>query len=271
MSKIHATAIIESGAKIDEDVSVGAYSIIGANVRIKRGTIIASHVVIEGNTEIGEDNRIFQFASIGAIPQDLKYMGEPSTLVIGSGNMIREYVTMHPGTKGGLMTTVVGDRNLFMANSHVAHDCVIGSDNVFANSAALAGHVTITSNVIVGGLVGIHQFCRVGNYAFVSGGSMVGHDVPPFSIAQGDRCYMRGLNLIGLQRAGFTSEQITSIKKAYRLLFTSGGHIKGDKSELLPEELRQEEPVKLLLEFIATTSRGMLAPASASGRQTEDE
>jgi UDP-N-acetylglucosamine acyltransferase len=188
-------------------------------------------------------------------------------LIVGAGNMIRECVTMHRGTEHGNMRTVVGSGNLLMANSHVAHDCVIGDNNVFANSAGLAGHVTIFNNVILGGMVGIHQFCRIGSYAFLSAGSMIGHDVPPYCIAQGDRCFLRGLNLIGLQRSGFTAEQISDIKKTYRTLFMRSGHIRNKMPEM-PEELASKPHVKAMLDFIAETQRGILS--TSRDHQTRD-
>lgn len=254
---IHAAAIVDPKAEIDDDVEVGAFSIIGPNVKIGKGTRIAPHVVIEGITELGPDNEVFQFASIGAKPQDLKYHGEPSTLVIGSANKIREYVTLQPGTEQGGMTTRVGDRNLFMANSHVGHDCIIGSDNVFANSAGLAGHVTVFDKVILGGLVGIHQFCRIGDLSFLSAGSMIGHDVPPYCIAQGDRCFLRGINTIGLQRAGFSEDQIAETKKAYRML-ASSGHSRGKVADF-PEELSNKPHIKKMLDFVETSERGIMS------------
>ena len=190
----------------------------------------------------------------------MKYDGEPSTLVIGSGNKIREFVTLQPGTASGRMTTTIGDNNLFMANCHVGHDCSVGSNNIFANSAGLAGHVTIHDNVILGGLVGIHQFVRIGNNAFLSAGSMVGKDIPPFCFAQGDRCYLRGLNLVGLQRAGFSPDDVSAIKKAYRHLFSSVGNL-AKKVESLPKELTSAKPVEVMLEFLAGSERGVTLPA----------
>jgi UDP-N-acetylglucosamine acyltransferase len=257
---IHATAIVDSHAELGEDVQVGPYSIIGPHVKIGSGTRIGPHVVIEGHTTLGPGNDIYQFAALGAAPQDLKYAGEPSELILGAGNKVREFVTLHPGTAKGTMKTVVGDNNLFMANCHVGHDCRVGNNNVLANSAGLAGHVTILNNVILGGMVGIHQFCRIGNYVIISAGSMVGHDIPPYCIAQGDRCFLRGVNLIGLERAGMTADEISEIKKVYRTLFSTVGHLK-DKIEALPADLADRPRIKLMLDFIRESERGVMNPA----------
>jgi UDP-N-acetylglucosamine acyltransferase len=256
---IHPTAIVDSKAEIGVEVQIGAYSIIGPNVKIGDRSWIGPHVIIEGRTTLGSECEIFQFASIGSKPQDLKFHDEPSTLIIGAKNKIREFVTLQPGTEHGHMTTVIGDNNLFMANSHVGHDCRIGSNNVFANSAGLAGHVSIASNVILGGLIGIHQFVRIGDYVMLSGGSMVGHDIPPYCIAQGDRCFLRGVNTIGLQRAGFSEEEIMAVKKVYRLLFSTVGGVT-EKISKLPAELSERPHIKHMLEFIEGSERGISSP-----------
>ena len=253
---IHKTAIIENGAEIGEGVEVGAYSVIGSNVKIGDKCKIGPHAVIEGDTTIGEETRVFQFASIGADPQDLSYRGEKTELIIGSRNKIREFVTLQPGTNKGTKKTIIGDGNLFMANCHVGHDCRVGNNNVFANSAGLAGHVTIFNNTVVGGLVGIHQFTRIGDFSMLSAGSMVGQDVPPFSIAQGDRCRLRGINVIGLQRANFASEEISAIKKAYRVLFSAPGNIK-EKEAQLDDSLLEFASVRHMVEFTKETERGV--------------
>ncbi len=219
---IHQTAIVHSGAQIDENVAVGAYSIIGEHVRIGSGTTVGPHAVIDGWTEIGRENRIFQFASVGAPPQDLKYNGEKTLLTIGDRNTIREFATLHRGTADGGGLTAVGDNNLFMAYSHVAHDCRLGNQVILANGATLAGHVEIDDFAILGGLCAVHQFTRVGAHVMISGGSMVAQDVPPFSIAQGDRAKTVGINQVGLKRRGFSEETIRAIKQAYKLVFRSG-------------------------------------------------
>lgn len=262
--KVHSTAIIEEGAELGVDVEVGPYSIIRQHVKIGDRSQIGPHVVIEGYTTLGEENRIFQFASIGAAPQDLKFKNEPSTLVIGARNTIREFVTLQPGTATGTMTTTIGDNNLFMANSHVAHDCRVGSFNVFANSSALAGHVQIGNRVIVGGLVAVHQFARIGDLAMLGGGSMVSSDVPPYCIGQGDRCVLRGVNTIGLERAGLNEEEVAEVRRVYRHLFSSVGHLK-EKVETLPAPLAEKAHIKSMLAFIASSSRGICQPGKTAG------
>jgi UDP-N-acetylglucosamine acyltransferase len=260
---VHETAIISEGARLDPSVQVGPYSIIGPNVEIGKDTRVHSHVVIDGFTKIGSANDIFPFASVGLAPQDLKFSGEPSTLEIGDRNKIRESVTIQPGTAHGLMRTVIGSDNLFMANSHVGHDCTVGNNNVFANCVGLAGHVTVEDGVIMGGMSGVHQFSRLGRLSFISGGAMVGLDVPPYTFAQGDRCSIRGLNLVGLQRAGFLPEDILAIKKAYRHLFSSIGHLK-EKIETLPYEVSSNQNVASFLEFISNSTRGITMPVRSS-------
>lgn len=221
-SRIHPTAIVASGAELAPDVTVGPYAVIGPRVRIGAGSTVAAHVVIEGRTTIGARNQIFQFASIGAAPQDLKYHGEDSELVIGDDNRIREFCTLQPGTEGGGMLTRVGNGNLLMNYAHVAHDCVLGDRNIVANGTQLGGHVTIEHNVVIGALSGIHQFARLGESAIIGAGSMVSQDVPPFCNATGDRATLHGLNTLGLKRRGFSDETIQALKRAYRLMFTAG-------------------------------------------------
>ncbi len=255
-SSIHSTAVVASGAQIAENVQIGPYSVIGANVKIGAGTWVGPHVVVEGHTTIGENNRLFQFASIGSAPQDLKYKGEPTLLIIGDSNIIREYVTLQPGTIQANGKTVIGNGNLFMASSHVGHDCVVGNGNVFANNVAVAGHVTIQDKVIIGGMAGIHQFCTIGNHAMLSGGSMVVKDVPPYCIAQGDRANLRGLNTLGLQRAGFEKEQIFNIKKAYRSLFMAKGKM-SERINSIPSEIAIQPYISTMIEFIKSSQRGI--------------
>ena len=218
---IHPTAIVSSSAKLGEGTTVGAFSIIGPDVVIGANNVVRSHVVIEGRTRIGDENIFYQFSSIGAAPQDLKYHGEPSELHIGSHNIIRECVTLQPGTEGGIMRTSIGDHNLFMANTHVGHDSIVGSRCVIANGAALAGHVTLGSGVIVGGLSGIHQFVRLGDVSMIGAGAMVAQDIPPYCMAQGDRATIQGLNRIGLERNGGTREDLATLREIYRIVFTS--------------------------------------------------
>ncbi len=256
---VHPTAVVAPGATLGSGCSVGPYSVIGPSVRIGAGTRVGSHVVIEGHTSIGEGNTIYQFASIGSEPQDLKFKGEASTLTIGDKNIIREYVTLQPGTEGGGMKTVIGNGNLFMANTHVGHDSIIGDSNVFANSSALSGHVIIGNKVTVGGLSGIHQFVRVGDLAILGGGSMVTKDIPPFTMAQGDRAELIGLNLVGLERRGYTSEQIALLKGLYRDTLRAKGLLK-DKIAQAREMLKDFDAGNFFLDFIASSERGVALP-----------
>jgi UDP-N-acetylglucosamine acyltransferase len=256
MSTIHQTALINRQAEIDSDVEIGPYSVIGAGVKIGKQTKVASHVVIEGRTSLGQGNTIYQFATVGSRPQDLKYRGEASELVIGDHNTIREYVSLNPGTAGGGMVTRVGDHNLLMMHCHIAHDCLIGSHNIIANGATLGGHVVVGDHVIVGGLVGIHQFARIGSGAILGAGSMVSKDVPPFCNATGDRARLRGLNLEGLKRRGFTSTAIDALKKAYRIIFQSKLKTK-DALEKVRREISATAEIDILLAFIAQSQRGI--------------
>jgi UDP-N-acetylglucosamine acyltransferase len=226
---IHPTAIIAEGAVIGEGTTIGPYSIVGASVVLGAQNRVGPHVVIEGNTRIGDGNTIYQFASVGAAPQDLKYRGEPSELIIGSRNIIRECVTLQPGTTGGGMITSIGDQNLFMANTHVGHDSRVGNKCVVANGAALAGHVTVADGVIIGGLSGIHQFVKLGNVCMIGAGAMVAQDVPPYCMAQGDRATIQGLNRVGLERNGGTRDDLAVLREVYRIVFTPAGTPAQDK------------------------------------------
>jgi UDP-N-acetylglucosamine acyltransferase len=225
MSKpeIHPTAIVEDGARIAGGAVIGPYSVVGADVEIGEDCRLLSHVVVAGRTRIGPRTKIFPFASIGHEPQDLKYNGEPSTLTVGADCILREGVTLNPGTTGGGLSTTVGDRCTFLANSHVGHDCHVGNNVIFSNGAMLAGHCTVGDFVIVGGGAGIIQFARVGAHAFIGGMSGLENDLIPYGMALGNRAYLSGLNIIGLQRRGFTREQIHSLRRAYRLLFANEG------------------------------------------------
>ncbi len=270
MSNIHPTAIISPGAVIGEGCSVGPYAVIGAKVILGRNNLVHAHVVLEGNTKIGDNNQIFQFASIGAAPQDLKYKGEDSILEIGDQNIIREYVTLQPGTAPGGMITRIGSRNLFMANSHVGHDSIIGDGNIFANSVGLSGHVTVGNYVNVGGLSGIHQFVRLGDLAFVGGGSMIIKDVPPFCIVQGDRAGLVGLNKVGLERKGINAEQQQRLQKLYRQLFLSPGTIT-EKLEKSQEAVKGFAPGEQLLKFITESKRGVTFPRRKTGIDSDGD
>jgi UDP-N-acetylglucosamine acyltransferase len=253
---VHSTAIVAPGARLHSTVEVGPYAVIGPQVEIGAGTAVGPHAVIEGRTRIGERNRVFQFASVGAQPQDLKYAGEDSALEIGNENLIREFTTLHKGTTGGGGVTRIGDRNLFMAYSHVAHDCQVGSGCVFANGATLGGHVEVGDHAILGGLAAVHQFTRIGRHAFLAGGTMVVMDIPPFCMAQGDRAELVGVNSIGLARHGYTEEQITRVKEAYRILFRSKLPLE-EAVERIRTELGNPTELQVLLGFVTTSQRGL--------------
>ena len=256
MNKIHPTAIVDGCAQLAGDVEVGPFAVIGAGVKIGKGCKIHSHVVIQGRTTLGEANVIYPFATVGSAPQDLKYQGEPSELIIGRRNTIREYVSLNPGTAGGGMVTQVGNQNLLMMYCHIAHDCIVGDRNVIANGATLGGHVVIEDFVIVGGLVGIHQFVRIGSGAILGAGSMVSKDVPPYCNATGDRARLRGLNSEGLKRRGFDKTTVAAIRKAYHIAFQS----KLKTAEALAR-IRRELPASAEVErftsFIANSQRGI--------------
>ena len=254
MNNIHKTAIIEDGAIIGNDVTIGAYTIIGPNVKIGDGNIIGSHTVIEGKTTIGNNNKIYSHVALGTDPQDLKFEGEDVELIIGNNNKIREFTLFNPGTKGGGSITKIGDNNLFMGYVHVAHDVIIGNHCVFANVATLAGHVEIDDYVVVGGLTPIHQFCKLGSHVMVGGGSVVTQDIPPFCLAEGNRANLRGLNLNGLRRRLERSD-IDAVKKAYKEIFESGQPIQEIANELV--KTNDNKYVLELANFVLNTKRGI--------------
>jgi UDP-N-acetylglucosamine acyltransferase len=256
MAEIHETAIVDKRAEIGGDVEIGPYCVVGPGVKIGRGTKLKSHVVVQGRTTLGAGNTIFSFASVGSVPQDLKYKGEPSELLIGDRNTIREYVSLNPGTTGGGMVTRVGNENLLMMYCHIAHDCILGDRNVIANGATLGGHVVIQDYVIVGGLVGVHQFVKIGASAILGAGSMVSKDVPPFCNATGDRARLRGLNLEGLRRRGFEKAKVDKLKKAYRILFQSKMKIV-DALNKVRAEIPSSAEIDLLVSFIESSQRGV--------------
>ena len=253
---IHETAIVHPKVQIGENVEVGAFSVIRENVTIGSGTKIGPHVVIDPYVDIGADCRIFQYAAIGAEPQALKFSGEETYVKIGRANIIREFVTIHRGTEEGGGVTEVGDENLIMAYSHIAHDCRLGKHIVLSNNATLGGHIIIGDNATVGGLVAIHQFVRVGNYAFIGGKSAVVKDIPPYMIAAGDRATLHGLNLVGLKRQGFSRDTLKMLKKAYRLIFRIG-LTQNEAIERVAAEVEQIPEVVNLLEFIKSSERGI--------------
>ncbi|MDA8427937.1 MAG: acyl-ACP--UDP-N-acetylglucosamine O-acyltransferase [Geobacteraceae bacterium] len=255
---IHSTAIIDPSAELAAGVEVGPYAIIGKEVIIGAGSIIGAHAVIGDWTSIGENNQLFAQSSVGAAPQDLKYRGEKCWTRIGNNNMVREFATIHRGTVTGNGETVVGSGNLFMAYSHVAHDCRIGNGVVMANVATLAGHVTIEDNVILGGLVAIHQFATIGAYAMVGGGTLVTLDIPPYMITTQSKrdVKLRGLNLVGLKRRGFSDETILKLKKAYKTLFMAGLKLPEAISRVRSDVVDCPE-VEYLLAFIERSERGI--------------
>ncbi len=220
---IHPTAVVEAGSRLGEGVRIGPYCVVGADVVLGDGVELVSHVVVAGHTTVGARTRIFPFASIGHQPQDLKFKGERTTLAVGSDCIIREGVTMNPGTEGGGSKTVVGDRCAFLANSHVGHDCIVGNNVIFSNNVMLAGHCNIGDYVILGGGAAVIQFARVGPHAFVGGMSGLENDLIPYGMALGNRAYLSGLNIVGLQRRGFSRNDIHDLRRAYRLLFAAEG------------------------------------------------
>jgi UDP-N-acetylglucosamine acyltransferase len=253
---IHPTAIVDEGAEIHESVEIGPYCFVGPHVKIGKGTKVGPHVVLEGRTEIGEDNRIFHFASIGAVPQHMKYKGEPTKLKIGSENVIREFVTIHLGTVQDRGITTIGNRNILMAYCHVAHDCTLENAVILANGATLGGHVHVERNAILGGLVGVHQFVRIGRHAMVGALSGVSLDIPPYTSAAGFRTKLYGLNTVGLKRQGFSPEEVRRLRKAYRILFQSGELLR-PAMERVRAEVGHDPHVEYLIEFLKKSQRGI--------------
>lgn len=257
MNNIHPSAIIDPAARLHESVSVGPYSVIGAGVEIGEGCTIGSHVTIQGPTRIGRDNRIFQFASLGAAPQDKKYNGEPTELQIGDRNIIREFVTMNRGTPSGGGVTRVGSDGLFMAYVHVAHDCIVGDKVIFSNNASLAGHVHVGDYVILSGFTLVHQFCAIGAHAFTGMGSAIARDVPPYLMIAGNPAAPHGINREGLKRRGFSSEAISQLKQGYRLLYRSGLSL-DDARQALDEMAVNSAEVAKLAVFIGESRRSII-------------
>lgn len=251
---IHPTAIIEDGAQIGNNVNIGAYSIIGKDVVIGDGTTIKSHVVIEGDTKIGKNNTIWQFAAIGGNPQDLKYQGEKSRIVIGDNNNIREFVTIHLGTQGGTMETKIGNNCLLMAYCHVAHDCIVGDNVVLANNVTLAGHVVVEDYVVIGGLSAVHQFVRIGKHAMIGGMSGVEGDVIPYATVMGERANLKGLNLTGLKRRGFDKDAINDLRHFYKKLFVDQGGNLNEKLALLIDEYQNSQLTSEVIKFLKSDS-----------------
>jgi UDP-N-acetylglucosamine acyltransferase len=255
---IHPTALVDAGARLGENVSVGAYSVIGADVEIGDGTTVGPHVVIEGPTRIGRDNRIFQFASLGAAPQDKKYGGEPTRLEIGDRNTIREFCTLNRGTAQDAGVTRVGDDNWIMAYVHLAHDCQVGDHTIFANNAQLAGHVHVGDWAILGGFTVVHQFVRIGAHCITGMGTILLQDVPPFVTASGNPAAPHGINSEGLKRRGYSAETIASIKRAYKTLYRSGLKLEEAAATIAAEAQGDLAPLTVLSDFLAAPGRGIL-------------
>ncbi len=249
MTRIHPMSVVDPSAKLGEGVVVGPFCTVGPDVVLGDGVELVSHVAVDGRTTIGARTKIFPFASIGHQPQDLKFHGEPSTLAVGEDCVIREGVTMNPGTEGGGMVTVVGDRCTFLANSHVAHDCIVGSNVIFSNNVMMAGHCKVGDFAIVGGGAAVHQFCRIGAHSFIGGLSAVENDVIPYGIAIGNRAHLAGLNIVGLKRRGFAREVIHEIRRAYRLLFADEGTLQ-ERVEDVASEFSSHPTINEILDFI---------------------
>ena len=261
---VHPTAIVEDGATLADGVSIGPFSVVGADVSLGEGVVLHSHAVVAGRTTIGARTEIFPFASIGHRPQDLKYKGEPSTLTIGTDCMIREGVTINPGTEGGGMTTTVGNGCAFLANSHVGHDCHVGSNVIFSNNVMLAGHCEVGDFAILGGGAAVIQFARVGAHSFLGGMSGLEQDLIPYGMALGNRAYLSGLNIIGLKRRGFSASEIHDLRRAYRLLFAAEGTLL-ERVDDVAEEFRDHPTVMEIIAFIrAGGKRSMCTPKNGA-------
>nr|RAW03733.1 acyl-[acyl-carrier-protein]--UDP-N-acetylglucosamine O-acyltransferase [Aerococcus urinae] len=260
MTEVHATAIVDPKAELAGDVKIGPYSVVGPDVKLGEGVVLHSHVVIVGRTTVGARTQIYPFASIGQPPQDLKYHGEPSTLEIGTDNLIREYVTMNAGTEGGGMVTRVGSHGTFLASCHVGHDCMIGDHVILSNTTLLAGHCRVEDFVIFGGGSAVHQFVRVGRHAFIGGASAVESDVIPFGLVVGNRASLMGLNLVGLKRRGFTREQINAMRDAYGQIFAAEGALR-DRVAAVAERFAGNPDVMEIVNFIqAASDRPLCTP-----------
>ncbi|MDP5240521.1 acyl-ACP--UDP-N-acetylglucosamine O-acyltransferase [Uliginosibacterium sp. 31-16] len=254
---IHPAAIIHPGAKIAADVEIGPFCVIGEHVEIGEGTVVASHCVIKGHTRIGRENRIFQFASIGEVPQDKKYAGEPTRLEIGDRNTIREYCNFNIGTAQDAGVTRIGNDNWFMASVHIGHDCQVGNNTIMANNVTLGGHIHVGDFAILGGMAAFHQFCIIGAHCMVGGGSIVTQDIPPYLICNGNPCTPHGINSEGLKRRGFSSEAIMAIKRAYKAIYRQNLTLDEAKAAI-KEALAVTPELQLFLDFFAASKRGII-------------
>ena len=259
---IHKTAIVSDKAQIAKNVEIGPFCVIGDNVKIEEGTILKSHVVIDGNTTIGKNNIIFPFATVGLVPQDLKFAGEQSQLIIGDNNTIREHVTIHLGTKDGGMITKIGNNCLLMVGVHIAHDCLIGNNVILANNATLAGHVQVGNNVVIGGLSAVHQFVRIGGGAMIGGMSGVENDVIPFGLVMGERAHLAGINLVGMKRQNIARDEIHALRNFYKQLFENDGDINFiNRATEISQDFSQNSIIKEVINFInSETSRSFCKP-----------
>lgn len=268
MSLIHATAVIDPKAELDSTVEIGPYAVIGPNVRIGAGTKIGSHTVVEGVTTIGAENRISHFASVGGVPQDMKYKGEPTQLIIGDRNTIREFTTLHTGTTQDAGITRIGNDNWIMAYVHIAHDCQVGNHTIFSSNSQIAGHVIVEDWAILGGMSGVHQFVRIGQHSMLGGGSVLVQDIPPFVIAAGDKAVPHGLNSEGLKRRGFEPDTLSALRHAYKTLYKEGLTFEDAKKAMhdfaykgtdgVPLSVDATAKVLQFLEFISTSQRGII-------------
>jgi UDP-N-acetylglucosamine acyltransferase len=268
---IHPTAIIGKNVSLAADVVIGPYCVLDGEITIGEGTTLLSHIAIGGRTTIGKHCRIFPFASLGSAPQDLKFKGEKSELAIGDYTVIREHVTMNPGTEGGGMLTKVGSHCLFMVGAHVAHDCKVGDHVILANNATLAGHVEVGEHAIIGGLAAIHQFVRIGPHAIIGGLSGVEHDVIPFGSVMGERASLAGLNLVGLKRRGFDRDAIHSLRNAYKLLFEGEGGTLAERAAIIVRDYGSVKEVMEIITFMNDKGSRSLCIPKPSARQTADQ
>jgi len=267
MAQIHPTAIIDDSVTLGRDVRIGPYCCVTGEVTLGDNVVLESHVVVTGRTSIGSETHIYPFASIGHVPQDLKFDNEDVVLEIGSRNRIREHVTMNPGTEGGGGVTRVGDDGLFMMGAHVAHDCIVGDNVILANNATLGGHVVLGDFAILGGLVGVHQFCRIGEHAFVGAGGLIVEDVIPYGTATGNRAVLSGLNLVGLKRRNFARDEINALRAAYKELFLGEDDALAVRMEAVAAKYADSNTVQTVIAFMRLdNSRGFCAPARAASR-----
>jgi UDP-N-acetylglucosamine acyltransferase len=263
-TRIHPTALVDPAAKLGADVAVGPYAIIGAQVELSEGCRIGHHATIEGPSKIGPRNEFFPYAAIGFKTQDLKYKGEPTHLEIGEDNVFREFCTVHRGTSPG-EKTVIGSGNLFLAYSHIAHNCVVGNKTIFSNNATLAGHVTVGDHAVISGLSAVHQFCRIGAHAIIGGCAKIVQDVPPYLIADGNPAHLRGVNHVGLERRGFSESEVKALRRAYKTLADRTLNFAQSVEKIAASEDAAEPHVAALLEFIRATQRGIVRPETLAG------